>query len=266
MAELTPEEKAKQMDADLRAADAKRRADAEEKERATGETLDKILQACDALSRKMTDWEEKEQAKADEAAAAREKSDPMPLAADSLSEPYKGAPMEIKDNTLCDAMGDPIPCAHQARVDGSIRVDSLVRANTEASYRNDAATAQARCDRVTQVYSQSAPPIMTGETIRAYKVRLINLLKPASPAYKAIESEELAKMSPATFAIAENTIYADADRSGRNPAVPEGQLFEYFVTDQAGRKISMFAGESRAWLRDFACPRKRLVGIRNRND
>jgi hypothetical protein len=58
--------------------------------------------------------------------------------------------------------------------------------------------------------------------IRAYKVRLINLLKHASPAYAKVDSEELARMSPATFAIAENTIYVDADKSGRNPAVPEG--------------------------------------------
>jgi hypothetical protein len=103
---------------------------------------------------------------------------------------------------------------------------------------------------------------MSGETIRAYKVRLINLLKHASPAYAKVDSEELAKMSPATFAIAENTIYVDADKAGRNPAVPEGQLVEYFVTDQAGRRVSMFAGESRSWLRDFAGERMRVAHIR----
>jgi len=224
--------------------------------------LDKCLAALDNISKRVDAWEAQEKAKADAEAAAREPSDPKPLAADSEDKNM----ISCKDNTLCDAYGDPVPCAHQARVDASIRVDHLVRANTEASYRNDAATAQARADRVTQVYSRSAPPIMTGETIRAYKVRLINLLKHASPAYAKVDSEDLAKMSPATFAIAENTIYADADHAGRNPVVPEGQLVEYFVTDQAGRKISMFAGESKSWLRDFAGERRRLIGIRNRND
>jgi multidrug resistance efflux pump len=83
LAELTPEEKTKQMDADLRAADAKRRADAEEKERMTGETLDKCLAALDNISKRVDAWEAQEKAKADAEAAAREPSDPKPLAADS---------------------------------------------------------------------------------------------------------------------------------------------------------------------------------------
>jgi hypothetical protein len=242
----------------------KTKRDAAARKDAEGEVLDKLLSQTTELARRMDAWdaEDKKRADAAEAAAASEKSDPLPLAADS----DEGKKMEVKENKICDANGDPIPMAHTATVDASIRADSMVRTNTEASYRNDASAAQARADRITQVYSQSAPPIMSGETVRAYKVRLINLLKHASPAYAKVDSAELAKMSPSTFDIAENTIYADADRSGRNPVVPQGQLVEYFVTDQAGRKITMFAGESKSWLNQFAGERRRLVGIRNRND
>jgi hypothetical protein len=258
-----PNAKAAAIDALIKK-DAEEKARKDEDERKGGETLDKLLSMLTSVNDRMDAWEEKDKSqRADaEAAAAREPSDPEQLAADS-DEDKK---MELRDNKLCDANGDPIPMSHAAKVDAAVRVDSMIRSNTEASYRNDASTAQARCDRVTQIYSQSAPPIMAGESVRAFKVRLLNLVKHASPAYKGVESAELAKMSPATFAIAENTIYADADKSGRNPAVPEGQLVEYYVTDQAGRKITMFAGESKSWFNQFAGERRRLVGIKNRND
>ena len=43
-------------------------------------------------------------------------------------------------------------------------------------------------------------------------------------------------MSPATFAVAENQIYNDANQSGRTPVAPEGQLVPYYTTVDAGRR------------------------------
>ena len=107
-------ERARQIEDAIRKADAEREAKArEDAEETPDKILSKILTACDALSKRMDEWEAREQAKADAEAAAREPSDPEKLAADST---FKGAPMEIKDNVLCDAYGDPIPCARNVRV------------------------------------------------------------------------------------------------------------------------------------------------------
>ena len=239
-------ERARQIEDAIRKADAEREAKAARAD--TEETPDKILlkilTACDALSKRMDALEAQEQAKADAEAAAREPSDPEKLAADST---YKGAPMEIKDNVLCDAYGDPVPCARNVRVDASSRVvDHSVRTNTDNAWLAEVHHVQARADQITSLWGAKTPAPLEGESVRAYKVRCLTQFKHHSPAYKSVENEELASMSPATFAVAENQIYNDANQSGRTPVAPEGQLVPYYTTDDAGRRIETGQAKARA--------------------
>jgi hypothetical protein len=152
------EQRARQIEDAIRKAD-RAKTDAEERERASGETLDKCLAALDSISKRMDEWEAADKAKADEEAAAREPSDPLPLAADSLSEPYRGAPVQLKDNTLCDSYGDPHPCARNAKVDASIRVDSMIRANTDNAWRAEVHRVQARADQITSLWGAKTPAV-----------------------------------------------------------------------------------------------------------
>jgi chemotaxis protein histidine kinase CheA len=253
---------------------------------AEGVTLDKILKACDALNSRMDAWDDKEKkadaarkdafekeekeekerddkAKKDAEAAAKEESDPEKIAADKAKkdadEKEEKEKLERDDKAKKDAAARA-----DAAVDIAARIKaleaSLPKHMTDADYAVMSET-QARADKVYQIFSQRATRYMDGETALAYRVRLLNPLKIHSPQWKDVELKDLPEKA---LAIAETQVYYDADQFGRHPkSAVEGTLREYVTTDETGRKITNFAGESKSWLNQFTGNRQRLVGIRN---
>jgi hypothetical protein len=122
--------------------------------------------------------------------------------------------------------------------------------------------AQAKADSIYQLGGSRAPMIMEGESLRAYRLRLLAPMKGVSPSYAKVDSASLKNLPPEIFSVTENQIYNDADKSGRNPIAggADGALREYFVVDAAGRRTTCFAG-TRSFIHDFAGTRQRVVAI-----
>lgn len=118
---------------------------------------------------------------------------------------------------------------------------------------NDAAmsNAQARADAVHQAFSRRAPPPMSGESLRMYRLRLLRDLQPQSKVYAKFD---LHKVDGAEFDTIESQIFADAMSSSKNPVVPAGELIERIHIDSSGRRISTFYGSPKDWMRPFMSP------------
>ena len=85
------------------------------------------------------------------------------------------------------------------------------------------AAAQARCDSCASAYGSSAPRPMDGESLRAYKIRLIRPYQRASKTFKDIDLHSVANAQ--LFEKIESTIYDEARQDANNPTlIPQGML------------------------------------------
>jgi hypothetical protein len=230
----------------------KAKADAAARKDAEGETLDKLLAMLTTVNDRLDSMEAKDKERADAEAAAREPSDPEPLAADSTEEPKMETKMD-STGVFRDTFGDAV-----------YRLDSV---KSREQWQNDASLAQSQINPIYSMGGSSAPQICEGESIRNYRIRLLQPLQHTSVAYAKLDSSEFKKLPASVFAIAEQTIRNDADKCARNPVAgaPDGSLREFTVEDRAGRRVTQFAG-TRSFIHDFSGERRRLVGIRTRND
>lgn len=113
--------------------------------------------------------------------------------------------------------------------------------------------AQARADAVAMQFGAMAPRPMDGETVHAYRCRL---LQPYLRHSKEFESLDLRKVAPEGFAGIEQRVYADAVVAARNPKVPEGTLMEIKRPDGRGHIVHSFYGSPSNWMSQFAGSRR----------
>ena len=125
------------------------------------------------------------------------------------------------------------------------------------------AHAQHKCDVVASAFSRSAPRQLDGESIRNYRIRLLQPYKANSAEYAGVGDDILKALPPKVFDIAENKIYADSIAAARNPNVPAGELWPVYETDATGRRMTTWRGQPRVWLEQFSCRPRRVIGIRN---
>lgn len=270
---MADDDKAKEME--------KAKADAEEKAKAdaaTGEKLDKILNCVDSVMKRMDAFEEKEKAKADaeeKAKADAEEADKK-AKADAAGKKDGEGDTEM---TAADKKKDADDKAEEAkkadaaldeRVDAKVaaRLAELAKTLTPAAV-SDADYAsltecQAKADSVYQAHGIRAPRPLVGETPLMYRSRLASGVKEHSKLYKDIDLASIGNEK--LFGIAETAIFADAMEAAMNPDVEEGVLRPIVTTDDTGRRITTFAGTPRAWMRQFAAPRRQLIGIKNRGN
>ncbi len=123
--------------------------------------------------------------------------------------------------------------------------------------------AQRRCDRVASAFSTDAPRPLDGETLRAYRVRLLQSYVHNSPDWKDLPHEVWSKLPTSVFNKMEDRVYADSLAASACPHVPDGELFKKTERDQSGRLITTWFGQPRAWMSQFSCQPRRVVGIRN---
>lgn len=123
---------------------------------------------------------------------------------------------------------------------------------------NALSEAQARADSVAIGHGGRAPRPMQGETPLAYRKRVAAKFKMYSAAYKDVDISSITDGN--LFAIAESSIYKDAETAARTPAdLPAGTLREHRETDQAGRVITSFTGSPSAWLNSFKSVPRRVT-------
>lgn len=117
------------------------------------------------------------------------------------------------------------------------------------------ADAQAKCDSVYALFGKSASRPLVGESVMAYRKRMLRGLQGYSDSYKGVN---LASIKDAKLlAIAEKQIFADAAKASKNVAYADGEI-EIKRKDASGRTITEFRG-SMAWLDAFKMPTHRAV-------
>jgi hypothetical protein len=106
-----------------------------------------------------------------------------------------------------------------------------------------------------------APPPMERESETAYRRRLAEALQQHAPNCKDFN---IRHSTGTAFDVLERQIKSDAQREAHHPTqIPDGTLKEVVTHDQAGRPSYTYYGSPRAWMDNFATPKKQLVGIRH---
>jgi hypothetical protein len=171
-------ERAKEIDEAVRAADAKKRADAEEAAMA-GEKLDNLLKCLDSLGKRMDAWEAKE---AEKKADGSDDDDPT-----SKSYP----PRDMNPLNRGEDPDAPMPLGADSRSrSDSIRADSEEIENFKTSVGATYAIAadsvlahiQSDADRASSAWGKSAPHPWEGERIVSYRRRVAREHQQHSPA------------------------------------------------------------------------------------
>lgn len=219
-----------------------------------------------------SDDDYKDRYDADEAKAIEEmiaKGEPKEVAADKAMKLRKDA--EEAEKVRKDAKEQELErkVADAARADNA-RVSALERQLAELraqiprniSDEDSAKYAdyQARADRVYSAWGKQAPRFMAGETLMAYRKRLLKEWQGHSKDFAKVNL--VAISDPAVLDIAEERILADALTAARSPNdVPVNELREIRSRDETGRTIRTFAGRPSAWMNQFKSPARRVVGI-----
>jgi hypothetical protein len=109
-----------------------------------------------------------------------------------------------------------------------------------------------------------APPPMERESDIAYRRRLAETLQQHAPNCKDFN---IRHSTGTAFDVLERQIKADAQREARHPTqIADGELRQITRYDVSGRPYYEFAGSPRAWMNDFAAPKKFIKSIiDNRN-
>lgn len=125
--------------------------------------------------------------------------------------------------------------------------------------RSQFADAQSRADAIASMFGAQAGRPLDGEALLTYRKRQTRPFQRYSAAHKDLD---LSVVPEVMWDNVEATIFQDARRAALNPDdVAEGQLREIVSTDRAGRRVSTFVGQPRAWMGEFISPSKYLTGI-----
>lgn len=244
-------------------AEAKEKADAEAKAKADAEGgTNKILEAIAALTGKVdsvsarVDSMEKAKADAEESAEDKERREK----AEKEKADKEKADAEEKEKTEREEKAKADAEELKSKVDAAL--GSLPKNDTDADYPA-MADAQEKCDSVASAFGQRAPAPLAGESVSAYRKRLVSKFKAHSPAWKDID---LAAVNDSILPVAEATIYADAMKAANSPiGIPDDVLHERVRNDEAGRPIRTFIGKPSAWMNDFKIPTQ-VMRLRSASD
>lgn len=118
-----------------------------------------------------------------------------------------------------------------------------------ATDRDQLSAAQARWDSVAQMFGDSVPAPLHGESPIAYRQRLAAKFQKHSEKFKGIRLDSL---DGVVFDTVEEQIRMDAQAVARSPEVmPAGKLIPIVRNDEAGRQITEYSGDMDAWLGYF---------------
>jgi hypothetical protein len=229
-------ERAKEIDDAVKAADAKKRADAEEAA-ATGSKLDQILDCLASLGSRM-DAYDKERGEREGEGEIKEKGDPKELAADSK--------MVRKDSAA-----DAEEIANYKREIGAthaIAADSVL------------AEIQSRADRAATAWGKDAKHPWDGEGITAYRRRVAREHQTHSSAWKDVD---LSTLSGQSLRNATAQIFADSIAASSAPESYGETLREVRRRDPiSGQTRIEFYGSPSAWTNQFKSGRQFVTKFR----
>ena len=215
--------RAKEIDEAVKAADAKKRQDAEELALA-GEKIDTIIRHLDSLGKRMDEWEK---SKSKDEEEIEEKGDPKPL----------GADLQVRKDS---AAADAEEIEHYKRKNGAthkIAADSVL-----ADIQTDA-------NRASSAWGKDAPHPWEGEAIVSYRRRAARLHQQHSSQWKDVD---LRTLSGQALRNATAQIYSDSVAASSAPESYPNTLLERHIRDPiSGQKRIEFYGSPSAWTNQF---------------
>lgn len=260
----------------------------EEKKDASGEKLDKILtgiDACmsgmDSMSKRMDAFEERADADRARMDAMEEKKDSKAdgekeekaedkkdsgenekekkeEAKEVVADKKDGADLE-KEEDKKDAFDPKADSQEVRRMISDMEKRIVPRSDEE---RKLFSAVQERADEAFQMFGDSAKAPMDGETLMAYRRRLLGKMQIHSASFKDAKLELIQDVP--SFDAIEKHIFADAMKAAMSPeSIPADQLRSFKRKDVTGREITTFGGQPRAWMSNFGGTRRRLQSVRN---
>ena len=126
------------------------------------------------------------------------------------------------------------------------------------------ADCQAKADSVYSAFGKSASRPLSGESLTAYRKRMVRGLQAHSDEMKNVNINSI--KDEAMLSVVEKRVYADAIAASRGTgAIAKGQLIELHKKDRAGRTITEFRCDMEAWLGDFKLPAHRVMKFNTEN-
>ena len=114
------------------------------------------------------------------------------------------------------------------------------------------ARAQTRADGIAQLFGERVDAPLSTESALSFRKRTLAKFQKYSDRFKDIKIDAL---DGAVLDTIEDGIYADASAAALSPAnLPEGRLIPVRSVDEAGRTITKFHGDIRAFMRPFTLP------------
>jgi hypothetical protein len=114
--------------------------------------------------------------------------------------------------------------------------------------------AQIRAQPAYAAFGDSAPPPLNGETVHAFRLRLLTGMQPNSPKWKAVT---LAGIHPSMLNGLEQEIYNDAQAHSSDPLrFKRGEMRAVVMNDGAGRPITKYVGHPDSCWDQFNPPTK----------
>lgn len=218
-----------------------------------------LADALEPINKRMSAFEARADAaekKADEDRKEEEKVKADAARADAEEKAKADADEKTKEEEKAKADAD-----EKAKADAANKEEYDV---DEAKADEQKSEAQAMADSAYSSFGKRARPPMSGETVQAYRKRMIKGLQAYSDAYKTVNIDAI--NDDALLSIAERQVYADAAafvNSGSD--VPVGSLRPIKGRDSAGRETTRFVGDVGAFLAPFQIEAQQYAGRRETN-
>jgi hypothetical protein len=202
-------------------------------------TLADVMGAIDKMNKRMDGFEKRNRRDDDDDDEPSDEGKPVPVAADDDSRRSlrRRRRIERADAALCDFHNE-----------------------------DRFADFQSRADAVASLFGQKAAKPISGETLGAFKRRLVRPWQSLSPTCKDVDLKVLGVADGIAFNVAVDDILKCARAEGERPTrVPTGYLAERVEHSRAGHTITKFYGMPKSWMSQFA-PRGAVVKRINRLD
>lgn len=171
---------------------------------------------------------------------------------------------DVDPNPKADSEEPVMDSKHDAAIKAlNDKLDAALKAIPKQLSEDDRqkfTAAQVAAERVYQAFgdSKGAPAHQNGETLLAYRRRLLTPYKQHSAAWKDVD---LSAKTADVLDIAESQIYNDAMVAATSPAsIGAGKLREVITRDRTGRPISSFVGDATACWDQFTQKPFRVTG------
>lgn len=225
--------------------------------KAVGDAMGGVNQGIQQLTARMDSLEQGYKARADSDAEAKRQADEKAKADEE--EQKKADAAEEEQRKADEAEAQKKADEEKAKADEAEEEEKR-KADAEEKERNDAAMseAQAKADSAYNSLGKRAPEPFSGEKALDFRKRALIAMQKHSPQHAEVNIRAIA--DSATLSVLEDAIYGAARKTiTEEMNNTQGQLHKRVRSDEAGRRITEFAGDPNVWLAAFKTPPRRVA-------